>query len=77
MSGLMAQPVLQWRERTPEAQELDQDPPTDRRQVDPNDPLEAHGQEAAEHHERHEQEVDEDDQIGEHGVPHWCCSDMS
>jgi hypothetical protein len=69
------QGVLEWRERTDPARELDQDTPHGGRNVNPREARPAKDEKPTEHDERHEHRVDDDDQVGESGEKHSeiCC----
>src|SRR5262249_13791354 len=67
ISCLAAKPapmVFERRERTDPAEEFDEHAPHGGRQVDPREKRPAQNEEAAQDHEQHETEVENDDEIG-------------
>ena len=65
-SCLSAERILQRRERADAARELDGGSPDCRRDVKPSHPRPTEDQQSTEHHEQHEQKVEDDDEVSEH-----------
>jgi hypothetical protein len=64
LAGTSPECVLQWSERTDPATELNPDSPYRGRDVEERKPGVSQDQKSAEHHEKHETEMDEDNEVG-------------